>query len=46
MGSNNLAPDDADFRTVLLLGSTVDEGDTLAKVEFSVLSVVNALNLN
>lgn len=46
MGSNNLAPNNSDFRTVLLLRCTVDESDALAEVELGLIRGLNALNLD
>lgn len=45
MSSDNFTPNYTDLGAVLLLGTTVDESDTLSQVELGVLGVVNALNL-
>lgn len=44
MGSGDLTPDNSDLGTSDLLGGTVDESNTLTKVELGILGGVNAVN--
>jgi hypothetical protein len=46
MWAGDLAPDDTDLGSSDFTGSTVDEGNLLAKVEVGALSVFDALNLD
>ena len=44
MGSGDLTPDNSDLGTSDLLGGTVDESNTLTKVELGILGGVDTLN--
>ena len=44
MSSGDLTPDNSDLGTSDLLGGTVDESNTLTKVELGILGGVNAVN--
>ncbi len=44
MSSGDLTPDNSDLGTSDLLGGTVDESNTLTKVELGILGGVDTLN--
>lgn len=46
VGSGDLTPDDSDLGTSLLLGASVDVGNSLTQVELSVLCRLNTVDLN